>query len=560
MIAIRQAIKLAAIWLWIVITPIILFGQTGGGSIVGFVIDQSQAPIPGVEVKATNLGTGVISTTVTDPSGYYEFPLLPEGSYTVKATQTGFSPTVSASFTLSTGTRPRVDLTLQVAGTTSRVEVTARAPLLNATTTDLGNVVGSNMVTELPLDGRNWQSFVGLEAGGVAKPSSATGNRGGMQFNGSPAYGNELLLDGVDMTFGEISSAPIDQAGGAGTSLIGGTPISAIAEVKISSSSYSAEYGDALGGVVNITTKSGTNQYHGEVFEFDRNDKLDANSFFSNLSNLPKPALRWNQFGGDVGGPIKKNKLFFFIDYEGARVRSATALTGLVPTPLLLSEITDPALAANAATLPTTYTPTTDPLVGYSVRNQNTPDIENDTLARLDYYFGKQRLAVRYSNNWSNYVEPFLPQDEVQIAPFHYNNLSADWTNPIRPTMLNEFRFGYSRINLDRKDTLTDSEGTFSVASNGLQSGADKGEIHYEDHIYTFVDNLSAIRGAHSLKAGVEIIDRESTRVQPEQPYYYFGTMNDLINDTPPFIGVTFGPPKSLNTTSYAFYGEDTCA
>ena len=154
------------------------------------------------------------------------------------------------------------------------------------------------------------------------------GARGGMQFNGSPGYGNQLLLDGVDMTFGEITSAPTDQAGGAGTSLIGGTSIGAISEVKVNSNSFSAEYGSAASGVVNITDESGTNAFHGEAFEFFRNDELNANDFFSNKSRTRQAAAALEPVRRKPGRTHLKNRLFFFFNYEGARVDKPTQFSG----------------------------------------------------------------------------------------------------------------------------------------------------------------------------------------------------------------------------------------
>lgn len=552
----RKSTKLLIIVLWLAMVPVASIAQIGGGSIVGFVLDQSKAAIPGVAVTATNLGTGIVSRTTTNQGGYYEFPLLPAGRYTVQSQRTGFAPVSSAPFALSTGTRPRIDLTLRVASSVSKVQVTAQAPIVDATKSDLGAVINVRKVSELPLSGRNWQTLVGLQAGAVASPSNSVGGRGGMQFNGSPGYGNQILLDGVDMSFGEISSAPTDQAGGAGTSLMGGVSLAAISEVTVNSNSFSAEYGDALGGVVNITTKSGTNQYHGEAFEFLRNSQLDANSFFSNKSGLAKVPLRWNQFGGSLGGPIKKDKLFFFLNYEGVREHTASLLSGLVATPTLLSELT-PALAANASTLPSKFAPTSNPLLGFASINATTTDVENDSLAKIDYNFGKQHLAVRYSNNWSNYVTPHLDVDNPQLAPFHYNNLMVEHTYPLSATMLNEFRFGYARINLDRKSAAINVlPGFFAISSIGLGTSL-QSEIHYFDHIYTIADNFTAIRGAHSLKTGFQIIDHDTSRFQDTGADYTYNTLPDLLNDNPASVLINFPAHKWLQTITYAFYGQD---
>jgi hypothetical protein len=530
--------------------------QIGGGSIVGFVTDQSKAVVPGADVKATNIDTNVVTTTVTNNDGYYEFPLLPAGNYSVETSHGGFRTVRSANFRLSTSTQPRVDLTMEVGSTSSTVEVTTQEPLLNVTRPDLGEVIGSQKVENLPLNGRNWQQLVNLQPGANASPSNTVGARGGMSFNGSPGYGNQLFLDGVDMSFGEIDSSGTDQAAGAGTSLIGGVSIAAISEVKIDSSSFSAEYGNATGGVVNLTSKSGANQFHGEAFEFFRNDILNANDFFSKRNHLTKPPLRWNQFGANLGGPIKRNKLFFFFNYEGARVYRNTQLSGNTPTPLLLSQLT-PALEENASGLPSSFTPTTNPLLGFSVRNASAVDIENTTLSRVDYTLGRQRLAVRYSYNWSNYMTPEFRPANVQSAPYHFNNVVAEHTFAFTPTTLNEFRFGYNRNNLNRlTSTLNVLPGWFEVDSVGLV-GDFQSQIHYITNTFTVTDNLTMIRGPHTFKTGFYMYRLASARQQDTGMTTYYNSLADLISDKANTVRVTFNTPKALASWNYGFYGQD---
>jgi hypothetical protein len=543
-----------AVALWLLAPP--ASAQIGGGAVGGFVTDASSASVPAAAVKAVNVETNVSAATTTNESGYYEFPLLPAGRYYVEVTHQGFRPARSAEFTLSTSTRPRIDLSMDVGGTSSSVEVTGRAPIVNTSTSDLGQVINTEKVDALPLNGRNWQGLVGLQAGAVASPSNSVGNRGGMQFNGSPGYGNQLLLDGVDMSFGEISSAPTDQAGGAGTSLIGGTSIAAIAEVKVNSNSFSAEYGSATSGVVNITTKSGTNQFHGTLFEFFRNDVLNANDFFSNKAGLPKPPLRWNQFGGNLGGPVKKDHLFFFFNYEGARVHKPTQLSGNTPTQLLLSQLT-PALRDNASGLPSTYTPTSNPLLGFSIRNALTIDTENTTLARVDYNFAQQRLALRYSHNWSNYIIPQFRSANVQSAPYTFDNVAVDHTVPLSPRVLNEFRLGLNRNDMNRHNsTLGVLVGWFEVDPVNL-IGDFQSQIHYTNNTYTITDNFSWVRGAHSLKAGLQIFNLDSNRFQNTGMTTYYNTLQDLIADNAAVVRVTFGSPKALHNWQYGFYAQD---
>ena len=320
------------------------WAQISGGSILGSVLDSSGAVIAGAQVTATNVATNEVSKTVTNGTGYFEFPLLPAGRYILEAESQGFERAKTAEFSLNSGTRPRFDLKMVVGQATQSIEVIGLAPLVNATTADLGVVVDQSKVAALPLNGRDFQQLVGLQAGVYASPDSANGQRGGIEFNGASAFGNNLLMDGVDMSFGETSASPSDKAAGtevgraAGNatgnglgrgSLINTISVEAIQEFKATGSAFSAEYGRATGGVLNLTTKSGTNQFHGTLFEFFRNDKLDSNSFFSNRTGLPKPPLRWNQYGANLGGPIKRDKLFFFFNYEGAQASQNAPQTAM---------------------------------------------------------------------------------------------------------------------------------------------------------------------------------------------------------------------------------------
>jgi len=264
------------------LTVIAMYAQIGGGSLVGNVTDQSGAAVTNVKVKAISAATNSVEATVTNERGYYEFPLLPAGRYRVEAEAAGFQKAASPEFALNSGTRPRLDLTLNIGPLTENVQVTSQSPLVNATTTDLGVVVDRAKVDVLPLNGRNFQQLVGLQAGVINNPSSGAGGRGGIEFHGSSGLANNLMLDGVDMSFGEVNGTASDSSAGGGGSLINTVSVEAIEEFKATGSAFSAEYGRSAGGVVNVTTKSGANQFHGTLFHFFRNDKLDANSFFNN--------------------------------------------------------------------------------------------------------------------------------------------------------------------------------------------------------------------------------------------------------------------------------------
>lgn len=530
--------------------------QITGGAIAGVVRDSGGAVLVAVTVTATKVGTNQASATSTNGQGYYEFPLLPAGQYVVEASLDGFQRMRSAAFELNSGTRRRLDLKLALGSVSEAVEVVAGAPLVNATTTALGVVMDKRKVESLPLNGRDFQQLVGLQAGVVNSPASSTGGRGGIEFNGSPALGNNLLLDGVDMTFGENNGSAHDVSAGASSgSLINTVSVDAIEEFKASGSAYSAEYGRATGGVLNVTTRSGTNAFHGTLFEFFRHDALDANSFFSNRAGLEKPPLRWNQFGGNLGGPIARDRLFFFVNYEGAVVRRNQQVTGNVPTPLLLESVR-PELRGFLGEMPSTFTATSNPYLGFHRRNDQRRNDEHTFMGRLDAQAGRHRLTLRYNYNHQDYTEPTLLPDHPRIFPTRLHNAVLQHGWPISPSIFNELRVGVNSTDLDRHHLDFDrvpAQASVPGAFGGLPS-----DIHFMTTTWSVNDNFTWVRGSHSLKAGFEVREVNSRRFQTGKPFHNYSTLEDLIADRPNSIGVIFGNPgRPLETTNYSVYVQD---
>jgi outer membrane receptor protein involved in Fe transport len=546
------------------------WAQIGGGSIVGSVTDSSGAVMPGANVTATNVATNAVSTTVTNETGYFEFPVLPAGRYVLQAEMQGFERAKTAEFSLNSGTRPRFDMKMVIGQVTETVQVVSTAPLVNATTADLSLVVDRSKVEALPLNGRDFSQLVGLQAGVYSNPDTATGQRGGMEFNGSSGFGNNLLLDGVDMTFGENSGAASDKSAGtengraAGNAtgngigrgaLINTVSVEAIQEFKATGSAFSAEYGRATGGVVNITTKSGTNQFHGTLFEFLRNDKLDANSFFSDKAGLPKPPLHWNQFGGNMGGPISRDRLFFFFNYEGAQATQNSAQTGNVPTPLLLSMVT-PALRQALQLFPAPTYATSNPLVGLNYHNDARTNNENTYVSRGDVELGKQRLSLRYNYNHQDFTTPNLIPSNASTFPTRFHNAAIADTAVLSPTMVNEWRVGLNIIDLYRHDAAFQNiPSVVSVSEVGFSTAPDS--LKFDTTSFTVADNFTVIRGKHSWKTGFEIRSLRTHRVDATRPSTTYLTMAHLIADTADSVSVNLGPEKQLRNTDYGVFVQD---
>ena len=307
----------------VLVSHAVAFAQ-GTADIVGRVSDVSGGVLPAVSVTAENVATKISRSTITSPTGDYTFTLLPIGAYTVKIELAGFQ-TVNARVDLATGDRARVDAKMQVGTVAESVLVTGDAPLLQTDTSTVGSLINEKTVQDSPIPGRNIINMVQLIPGASegALSSLANGTRpderrqtSSVSINGVNDVLNNQLVDGMDNNERTIGTVGIKPS------------IDAIAEVKVQTNTYTAETGRTLGGVINILTKSGSNQFHGSAFEFGRHDKFDSRLFFA----TDKPIMRQNQYGGSLGGPIKTNKTFFFVDYEGYRLKQGVPTVVTVPT------------------------------------------------------------------------------------------------------------------------------------------------------------------------------------------------------------------------------------
>ena len=308
--------------------------QVDTGGIQGTVTDQSGATISGAKVVLLNQGTAASLTNTTSADGTFKFSPVRIGSYTVTVTFEGFQTSTQKDIPVNVGAEVVANFTLQPGKVSEVIEVTGAAPVLQSQDASVGQVVDTQTVNNLPLNGRNF-TFLAQLAAGVNTPQADTrGNAasGAFAANGLRPAQNNYLLDGIDN-----NSDTVDFLNG--TNFVVLPPVDAIEEFKVETSGFSAEHGRSGAAVLNATIKSGTNQFHGSAWEFFRNDVLDAADWFENAGNVPKGALRQNQFGVTIGGPViiphvvnGRNKLFFFADYEGLRRVQGTILTGSVPT------------------------------------------------------------------------------------------------------------------------------------------------------------------------------------------------------------------------------------
>ena len=307
------------------ITP--LQAQVDTGSIVGTVTDTSGAVVSGAKITLTNEGTGTSLSRTSGADGVFEFSPVRIGNYKIDITAPGFKTAVHSHVVVDVSARVLQDFQLQPGAVSETVEVTSHAPVLQSQDASVGQVVDQRTINDVPLNGRNF-TFLAQLAAGVNTPQADTrGNAasGAFTANGNRPAQNNYMLDGIDN-----NSDTVDFLNG--TNFVVLPPVDAIQEFKVDTSGFSAEYGRSGAAVLNATIKSGTNQFHGAAWEFFRNDKLDAADYFEDANHIPKGELRQNQFGGMIGGPVLKNKVFFFADYEGLRRIQGTVLQGSVPT------------------------------------------------------------------------------------------------------------------------------------------------------------------------------------------------------------------------------------
>jgi hypothetical protein len=302
----------SAIAMAVLLGPNVTLGQDITATVTGTVVDPSGSPIVGANVTAQDAERGTAYVAQTNESGVYNILRIPVGSYSLKVEAKGFQTSLVSNITLVLNQTARIDVSMKVGQVSELVEVTGEAPVLKTDVAQLDTIIDAKTNVGLPLASRNYVQLTLLSPGSVhPDPSSlknGTGTGGGRPYiNGNREQSNNFLLDGMDNN--QVSDNEV-----------GYTPsVDAIQEFNMITNNASAEFGNFQGGIISATIKSGTNSYHGDVFEFLRNDKLNANSWANDINGLPKPAARWNMFGATFGGPIIKNKLFFFTDYQGQR-------------------------------------------------------------------------------------------------------------------------------------------------------------------------------------------------------------------------------------------------
>src|SRR5580693_459028 len=321
----------------IVLCSPILRSQSTNASITGRVTDPSKALIVGANVAAVSSGTSFRYEAVTNASGEYYLTNLPPGTYRIEIEKIGFKKLIKPDVTLHVQDAVELNFELTLGSTSETITVEAGAPLVNTESGTVSTVIDRTLVDNLPLNGRSFQTLIML-APGVVVTATAYDDQGQFSVNGQRADANYFTIDGVSANFGVTGYLPLVQAAGGALpalSALGGTnslvSVDAMQEFRIQTSSFAPEFGRTPGGQISIVTRSGANRFHGTLFDYFRNSLLDSNDWFANYNHLPKPQDNQNDFGGVIGGPVVKDKTFFFFSYEGLRLRQPSTQETVVP-------------------------------------------------------------------------------------------------------------------------------------------------------------------------------------------------------------------------------------
>ena len=563
------------------------FGQLTTADILGTVTDASGAVIPNATVVLTNTGTNEKRTATSNNSGDYTFTLLPVGHYSISIKATGFQASITKDLAVEAGDRARNDVHLQAGSTDTVVEVTASTPLLQADSSTVSSTVTAQAVQDLPLNGRNFVQLVslvpganegqgnGLSSGG--RPDDRRTNAAGLSINGQDESLNNWVVDGVDdneRIIGTIGIKP---------------NVEGIQEITVQTNSYAAEAGRTAGGVINIITASGTNQFHGSVYEYFRNDIFDGRSYFQTTG--AKPELRQNQYGGAISGPIFHDRTFFHFDYEGLRQVIGVTDTGTVPTlaeyddinslnggtpQALLSAENGTAQAYASGTpinqLTLNYlklfpAPTNSNLSNNFTISPAKTQTYNTYGARVDHKINDaNQVFVRFSYNNVKTVTPpnFGTVNGIQISGGRYNfdgpatNVAQQWvvgyTHIFTPSLLVDLRAGYTRINnlslpLNYGTGVDQSYIGFPATQTSFSPFADSltpvsigpfgdiGDGAYVplqdvDNTFQYNGTVSWTKGNHNFKFGASLIRRQARNVQSASAVGAYGF--NLTTDSDP--------------------------
>ncbi len=567
--------------------------QSPNGTISGLVLDPTGAVVVAADVLAANDATRLQYSTKTNSEGIYVISNLPPGSYRLQISKAGFKTLIKPDIVLNVQDALAINFDLPIGATAETVTVTGGAPVVDTTDATVSTVVDRQFAENLPLNGRSFQTLIYLTPGVVATATSVSSN-GQFSVNGQRAAANYWMVDGVSANIGisASSSTPGNGLGGTigSTSALGTTSslvsVDALQEFRIQTSTFAPEFGRTPGGQISIVTRSGSNQFHGTAFDYVRNDKLDANNWFANNAGLARPQERQNDFGGTLGGPIRKEKTFFFLSYEGLRLRLPQTRLTNVPDlasrsnamPAMMSYLDAFPLpngpdnpAARTAEFNASYS---DPasLDAYSVRMDHTLGEKWSLFGRYNYAPSEfSTRGASYGFAALDVIEPFRITTQTGTAGLTWVR-SANLTNDLRFNYsaavaksyyyMDGFGGGTPLASLPFPDSFTSQNGFFNsfLYALGVGEGLSVGKgAHNVQRQINIVDTLSRQAGTHSLKFGIDF-RRLSPGFDPTS-YAQTVTFNTVANSEiglSSFGSVAFEQGLTLLFRNLGAFAQDT--
>jgi Carboxypeptidase regulatory-like domain/TonB dependent receptor-like, beta-barrel len=572
----KTAISLIVLLAFCIIPAV--WAQLPTATILGVVKDASGAVVPGATVTARNVDTGQTRSLTTEGDGSYRFNALPVGNYEVRVERQGFQAAVRSGLTLTVSQEAVLNFALQVGTATQTVAVTAEAPLVDTTSGSLGGTVNEQKVSDLPLNGRNYIDLVLLQPGVSLDTNRPQGEATWYSSNGASVRSNYYMLDGTPTRnlYGTNPSSMTATALG----------VDGVREFRVITNAFSAEYGMSMGSQMVIVSKGGTNQFHGDLFEYLRNSVLDARNFFDYTTDRRLPEFIRNQFGGSIGGPIQKNKTFFFGTWESLHERLGT--TNVVPSvpgagchgpagalitvaacpQLEKNEIVSQVTAPLLALFPLPNLPGNNFTFPFSQ-----PTLENYTQERVDHTFSeKDTIFARFTGDWAsrNIVQQFPQFYDAQKSQLYFVTLSEN--HIFTPTLLNTARYSWSGTRLNTGGPLPYDGPQYSLVPGmplgqinllGNTFGPDVPIPLYENqYIWSWSDDMFYTHGKHSMKYGT-LINRITQ--EPVGPAFLrgavtFGSLDNFLLGIPSnYHAITPGSDyaRKYRNETYGFYFQD---
>jgi hypothetical protein len=506
------------------------FAQTAA-RVTGIISDSSRARIAGTGIVARNLNTGQQRQAVSDSQGIYTLPELPIGDYQITVSRDGFERQVVPSVNLGVSENVNLNFTLKLGRLEQSVTVEADSEALIESATSLGTTLNTAALAQLPINGRDYARFTLLTPGAVA----STNILANISFNGQQISANRFSIDGVDAS--RVDYPYIANGFERGARLLTGS-LETIAEFRALTSVYPAEYGRAASGYVTIVTKSGGNQLHGSVYDYIRNDLFDARNYFNTVGQR-QAEFRFNNFGASLGGPIRRNKDFFFLNYEGSRQVVGITGTGTTPSSVLRQQVLakSPALAPLLALFPTGTSTTSSTLIDSYTTNQSDTVREDTGSARIDHSFGANNaFFARFNVNDSYVFGPeygvfptSLGTSDFQSAPIRVTNIALRDQQLVGTSFVNVFLAG-----LQRYDSIIDSAESYPLTSiTGLSiTPGTRGTSNVANTSLQLNDDISWVRGRNTVKWGVQGYRLNLNTRSIATTTITFTSISDFINNT----------------------------